>query len=189
MLINNIRIRLVSNVSKFFTRRKVWLETIENAENCRSCSSFQDYVREAKKKFQKENKSKEMKEVIVEAPIRDDCPLDKEQLGRNTWSLLHTIAAKYPENPSTMVQKEITDFFAIFSNIYPCEVCAHDFREELRRDPIETTSQEALSQWLCRMHNKVNVKLGKELFDCSKVNERWRDGWLDGSCEYRTRVE
>ncbi|XP_045461824.1 FAD-linked sulfhydryl oxidase ALR isoform X2 [Harmonia axyridis] len=162
-----------------------------DAENCRSCSSFQDYVREAKKKFQKENKSKEVKdkEVIVEAPTREDCPLDKEQLGRNTWSLLHTIAAKYPDNPSTMVQKEITDFFAIFSNIYPCEVCAHDFREELRREPIETKSQEALSQWLCRMHNKVNFKLGKELFDCSKVNERWRDGWLDGSCEFRTKVE
>lgn len=27
-----------------------------DSENCRSCSSFQDYVREAKKKFQNENK-------------------------------------------------------------------------------------------------------------------------------------
>ncbi|KAL3284601.1 hypothetical protein HHI36_018756 [Cryptolaemus montrouzieri] len=160
-----------------------------DAENCRSCSSFQDYVKEAKKKFQKEKQTVNIKEIIVEPPVRKDCPLDKEQLGHYSWSLLHTIAAKYPENPSSMVQKEIKDFFAIFSNIYPCELCAHDFREELRRYPIETESQEALSQWLCRIHNKVNAKLGKELFDCTKVNSRWRDGWPDGSCDYQTKLE
>lgn len=54
----------------------------------------------------------------------------------------------------------------------------------LKIDPPKTESQEALSQWLCRLHNKVNIKTGKEIFDCSKVNERWRDGWLDGSCDY-----
>lgn len=53
----------------------------------------------------------------------------------------------------------------------------------LKIDPPKVESQEALSQWLCRMHNKVNVKLGKEIFDCKKINERWRDGWLDGSCD------
>lgn len=53
----------------------------------------------------------------------------------------------------------------------------------LKEIPIETKSQESLSQWLCRIHNKVNLKLGKPEFDCSKVNERWRDGWLDGSCD------
>lgn len=50
-------------------------------------------------------------------------------------------------------------------------------------DPPKTNSQNELSQWLCNLHNKINVKIGKEKFDCSKVNERWRDGWADGSCD------
>ena len=25
--------------------------------------------------------------------------------------------------------------------------------------------------------------LGKPEFDCSKVFQRWRDGWADGSCD------
>lgn len=54
----------------------------------------------------------------------------------------------------------------------------------MKIDPPKVESQEALSQWLCRMHNKVNVKVGKEIFDCKKINERWRDGWLDGSCDW-----
>ena len=36
---------------------------------------------------------------------------------------------------------------------------------------------------MCEMHNRVNVKLGKPEFDCSKVFQRWRDGWEDGSCD------
>lgn len=53
----------------------------------------------------------------------------------------------------------------------------------LTKEPIVTTSNHDFSQWLCRLHNKINVKVGKPVFDCSKVNERWRDGWLDGSCD------
>lgn len=53
----------------------------------------------------------------------------------------------------------------------------------LKEEPIVATSNHELSQWLCRLHNKVNVKIGKPVFDCTKVNERWRDGWLDGSCD------
>ena len=33
------------------------------------------------------------------------------------------------------------------------------------------------------MHNEVNRRIGKEEFDCSKVDKRWRDGWKDGSCD------
>lgn len=57
------------------------------------------------------------------------------------------------------------------------------FHLRLKESPIQIDNQEKLSQWLCRIHNKVNIKLGKAEFDCSKVNERWRDGWLDGSCD------
>jgi FAD-linked sulfhydryl oxidase len=117
-------------------------------------------------------------------PQRTDCPLDKDELGRGSWGLLHTIAAKYPERPSRSEQKDMTNFFHLFSKFYPCDHCAEDLRRELRSDPPQTASHDDLSQWLCRLHNRVNNKLGKEQFDCSKVNERWRDGWLDGSCDF-----
>ena len=29
-----------------------------------------------------------------------ECPVDREELGRGTWDLLHTTAAYYPETPS-----------------------------------------------------------------------------------------
>lgn len=33
------------------------------------------------------------------------------------------------------------------------------------------------------MHNEVNVRLGKDEFDCNNVSQRWRDGWNDKSCD------
>uniref|UniRef100_A0A1Q3FFL0 Sulfhydryl oxidase n=1 Tax=Culex tarsalis TaxID=7177 RepID=A0A1Q3FFL0_CULTA len=111
------------------------------------------------------------------------CPLDKERLGRHTWGLLHTMAAYFPDQPSAEEQSNVRQFFNAFAKVYPCEYCAKDFQQELKTDPPETTSQHSLSQWLCRMHNRVNQKLGKPAFDCSRVNERWRDGPADGSCD------
>ena len=53
----------------------------------------------------------------------------------------------------------------------------------LKASPPDTSNQHNFSQWMCRLHNEVNVKLGKPEFDCKRVNERWRDGWKDGSCD------
>ncbi|CAG9857550.1 unnamed protein product [Phyllotreta striolata] len=152
-------------------------------EQCRQCQTFKDYVKSAKKKKDNENGTCPSDNNNDDHPRRPDCPLDKEELGNKTWGLLHTIAAKYPEKPGSTDKKTMSEFFTLLSRIYPCEHCAQDFREDLKCDPPKLECREELSQWLCRLHNKVNKKIGKEEFDCSKVNERWRDGWKDGSCD------
>lgn len=53
----------------------------------------------------------------------------------------------------------------------------------LAANPPVTNNNTQLSQWLCEMHNQVNKKLGKAMFDCSLIEQRWRSGWKDGSCE------
>lgn len=55
-------------------------------------------------------------------------------------------------------------------------------RHSLETDPPKAASRAELAQWLCVQHNLVNKKLGKPLFDCTRVDERWRRGWDDGSC-------
>lgn len=54
------------------------------------------------------------------------CPLDKDELGRSTWNLLHTMAATYPEKPSTTQSADIVSFFNVLSRSYPCDICAKD---------------------------------------------------------------
>lgn len=54
----------------------------------------------------------------------------------------------------------------------------------LKTNQPDTSSRHSLSQWLCHLHNDINVRLGKPEFDCSRVDERWKDGWKDGSCDW-----
>ncbi|KAF5299823.1 hypothetical protein FQA39_LY11360 [Lamprigera yunnana] len=155
--------------------------------NCRSCTSFSDYFKSTRQKLKSEGKQDHLLENLIsnegmEKPIRPDCPLDKDQLGHNTWGLLHTMAAKYPDKPCEKDKQDMKHFFNLLGKFYPCEPCAHDLRIDLKEDPPRVENQQDFSNWLCRLHNKVNIKLGKPVFDCTKVNERWRDGWVDGSC-------
>ena len=47
-------------------------------------------------------------------------------------------------------------------------------RDHLVSHPPDTTSRKNFSRWMCEMHNEVNERLGKDIFDCSRVDERWR---------------
>jgi FAD-linked sulfhydryl oxidase len=112
------------------------------------------------------------------------CPPDVEELGRSTWTLLHAMTANYPERPSHTQQSETTQFLGLFSKMYPCWVCADDFRSWMASgNAPKVSNRDEFGQWMCEAHNAVNVKLGKPSFDCSKWEERWRTGWKDGSCD------
>lgn len=53
---------------------------------------------------------------------------------------------------------------------------AAHFQLLLERYPPQTSSKVAVSQWLCAIHNKVNERLGKEMFDCADIQEKYQCG-------------
>ncbi|KAL3538814.1 hypothetical protein ACH5RR_002180 [Cinchona calisaya] len=108
-------------------------------------------------------------------------PVSKEELGRATWTFLHTLAAQYPDKPTRQQKKDVKELMAILSRMYPCKECADHFKEVLRSHPVLAGSQHEFSQWLCHVHNVVNRSLGKLVFPCERVDARW--GKLD--CEQR----
>ncbi|GMT23337.1 hypothetical protein PFISCL1PPCAC_14634, partial [Pristionchus fissidentatus] len=111
-----------------------------------------------------------------------ECPSNREQLGRASWSFLHAATAFFPEKPTKEQKETAKQFVYNFSNLYPCEHCAIGMREDLKEIPPKVESREEFAGWMCLLHNRVNEKLGKNEFDCSKVMERWRYGPSDGSC-------
>lgn len=151
----------------------------KSKKKCRVCMSFKDWMRQQGATVPDTKTS-----VIINEEKLADCPPDVEVLGRATWTLLHTMAANYPESATSQEQAEMHGFLKVFAKRYPCIHCAEDFREWMRRDENRAMvgGREDLSLWMCQAHNEVNKKLGKPIFDCTKWKERWRDGWRDGHC-------
>lgn len=106
------------------------------------------------------------------------CPVDRDELGRATWALLHTTAAYFPETPSAADRAGAADLVRGLATSYPCEHCRADFRVAVAAAPPDLSSRAAFAAWACRQHNVVNAKLGKVIFDCdaASLDRRWRVG-------------
>ena len=126
-----------------------------------------------------------LSEAAISAALHTECPPDVDELGRSTWTLLHSMAAHYPPTAPPTMQSMTSQFLSLFSSLYPCWVCAEDFRDWMKEPGNEPKlqGQDEFGFWACRAHNAVNVKLGKPTFDCALWKERWKDGWKDGRCD------
>eukprot|EP01098_Paradermamoeba_levis_P006430 TRINITY_DN2664_c0_g4_i2.p1 TRINITY_DN2664_c0_g4~~TRINITY_DN2664_c0_g4_i2.p1 ORF type:complete len:217 (-),score=50.92 TRINITY_DN2664_c0_g4_i2:322-921(-) len=95
-------------------------------------------------------------------------------LGKSTWTLLHTMAAYYPEKPTDERKQKTNQFLYLLSQLYPCNYCAEDFQEYIQDHPPKLETRQMFSLWSCELHNHVNEKLGKETFPCESFDQRWR---------------
>ena len=117
------------------------------------------------------------------SPFEERGPPTKVELGQAGWTLLHTIAANYPERPTSRQQAGLEHFLHALGHLYPCPDCARHFRQHTSLHPIASASREALSLWMCAAHNEVNVRNAKEPFYCDigVLDARWKDCGCGGN--------
>ena len=120
-----------------------------------------------------ETEEKNINEDFVKEGLKKG-PIGFSELGHTTWALLHTIAAYYPNKPSEEKQQQTSIFFKSLPYVYPCKYCADDLLVELEKSPPKVGNQQELSLWVCDLHNVVNEKLGKPIFPCEFVDQRWK---------------
>lgn len=100
-------------------------------------------------------------------------PVSREELGRSTWVLLHTLAAQLPDKPTRQQQRDVRTLIDVLTRIYPCGDCASHWSHIVRAEPPRVQSRQEFEQWLCRVHNVVNRSLGKPMYNCKVVGLRW----------------
>ncbi|KAL8713906.1 MAG: hypothetical protein Q9220_002052 [cf. Caloplaca sp. 1 TL-2023] len=163
----------------------------KDGKPCRSCTSSADWAAMMKKTIKDDRSASKTQTSVPPAlsaaslDLPADCPPDVEELGRSTWTLLHTMSASYPPRATPTQQSEMRQFLGLFGKLYPCWVCAEDFQGWMARKGNEprVEGRDRFGRWMCEAHNEVNKKLGKPGFDCGRWEERWRTGWKDGKCD------
>ncbi|ODV58707.1 flavin-linked sulfhydryl oxidase ASCRUDRAFT_77710 [Ascoidea rubescens DSM 1968] len=161
----------------------------ENGKPCRTCNTLLDFqmathgtkvnIPTPKPSLAIPNDSPKEASKSADSPYpyQKEYPPDVTKLGNHSWTLLHTIAAAYPEKPSIEQQNEMKTFLNIFAKIYPCWYCGKDFQSFIKKNEPKVMTQDDFGKWLCNAHNSVNIKLGKPKFKCELWKKRWKDGW------------
>ncbi|CAL9729351.1 mitochondrial FAD-linked sulfhydryl oxidase Erv1p [Monosporozyma unispora] len=104
-------------------------------------------------------------------------PPTKEQIGHDSWLLLHSIVASYENEPSEVERKEMTRFIELFGKVYPVKEHGEDLTNYIKSKPIDSANRSTLGVWLSQYHNTINARLGKEKFDTKFWEDRWVNGW------------
>ena len=96
--------------------------------------------------------------------------------GPHGWIFLHSVTMNYPKEPSLEDKTLYRNFFSSLTKILPCEKCAYHYREHIKDDPIEPAleNRDKLVRWLIKIHNKVNVDLGKPEYTYQQVIEEYK---------------
>jgi FAD-linked sulfhydryl oxidase len=92
---------------------------------------------------------------------------------------MHTMVARFPDKPTEDERKTLETFMHLFGRLYPCGDCATHFRQLLADYPPQTSSRSAAAGWLCYLHNMVNERLEKPIFDCNDVGDFYDCGCGD----------
>ncbi|RCK59511.1 Mitochondrial FAD-linked sulfhydryl oxidase ERV1 [Candida viswanathii] len=160
------------------TGRKIVYD--KDGKPCRTCNTLLDFqfaTTGTIKKKSPQPTTEETSQPKLNFKYAQDEPPDVAQLGKSSWTILHSIAATYPEQPTTKQQADMKLFLSLFAGFYPCWFCAEDFQRYISKNEPKTQTQDDLGKWLCEAHNDVNKKLNKPQFNCDLWKKRWKDGW------------
>lgn len=100
----------------------------------------------------------------------------KAELGNAAWKLFHTILARYPDEPTGNQKLHLKTYINSFAQVYPCGDCARHFIKLLGKYPPQLNSRKNAAIWGCFIHNKVNERLDKVIYDCTTILEDYDCG-------------
>ena len=79
------------------------------------------------------------------------------------WNTIHIVALGYSLTPSDEEKQAAKHFYESLAYLIPCPICRVHYKSHLEELPVEPAlgTRSDLIEWTWRIHNKVNVELGK----------------------------
>jgi hypothetical protein len=97
----------------------------------------------------------------------DDTGMQTRVWGPAGWIFLHSIAQNYPWEPSAEKKENYKLFFRLIGEVLPCRYCRESYQHFIKEqgtclDDSVLQDRKTLTEWLYKIHNKVNKKLGEK---------------------------
>jgi len=93
------------------------------------------------------------------------------------WSTLHIASLTYSDEPTPRQKENMKAFYNSMVDVLPCPICRTHYEANLEEMPVEPAlkSRVELIQWVWRMHNRINVQLGKREFSFGEFIQSMRN--------------
>lgn len=126
------------------------------------------------------------KNVIIDSDLRLDedskgvtihSDMKMKAIGNYAWLQFHEIINNIDVSMANKVKDndkqcyKLNEFIKLFGDFYPlCDDEVNIFHKILENNRIPTCSNRfILKLWGCHIHNKMNLELGKDEYDCSQL--------------------
>lgn len=86
---------------------------------------------------------------------------------------------RFPDKPSEDDSLALKSYIQLFARLYPCGDCASHFQKLIKKYPPQVGSRNSAAGWACFVHNEVNKRLEKPLFDCNNLGDFYDCGCGD----------
>jgi len=96
----------------------------------------------------------------------DVISIHKDDWGPGAWKFLHSVALKYPSNPSDDDKNNYFIFYDNLQNILPCPKCKENYKDHLQKFPLKESLENNVSlfKWTVDIHNEVNNLNNKKIY-------------------------
>ena len=92
--------------------------------------------------------------------------------GSEGWHFIHFVALNYPEKPSEEDKNNYYKFLKSLEFTIPCEGCAYNFSEKLKKSPPNLNSRKEFFEWTVDVHNQVNKQNGKKILSYKEAYKK-----------------
>jgi len=96
--------------------------------------------------------------------------IDTDLWGKHMWRSIHYICLGYPTNPTMDDKQRYSEHLTSLQYVLPCILCREHFADELKKFPLTDNvmrTRDSLLNWSILVHNSVNRRLGKPLYNIS----------------------
>ena len=105
--------------------------------------------------------------------------MDPANWGGAFWTVMHTVAQSYPENPTCKDMRHYKQWFCSMRHVLPCEKCRQCFVVNVRnvgmkvRDALK--NRDSFVEFMYLFHKEVNNSLGIETtISLQEVKEKYK---------------
>uniref|UniRef100_A0A6C0JRC1 thiol oxidase n=1 Tax=viral metagenome TaxID=1070528 RepID=A0A6C0JRC1_9ZZZZ len=101
---------------------------------------------------------------------------DANVWGPHYWFFLHTVAESYPMNPNDVTKRKYYDLITNMPLFIPDSDIGDKFSRLLDKYPVSPylDNRDSFVRWVHFIHNKINIKLGKEELSLPMSLEKYR---------------